>query len=112
MGMAGPEDPDKPGAKKGPSAGGAALATGLQVVDALIKASDLLAKTSADETAAVVGHKYGKDAGQAARDGMAVGGDVLAISDMCGKKAVGKLAAKGAMYTVGGVVEGAVTKGS
>mmetsp|Transcript_62721 Transcript_62721/g.176889 ORF Transcript_62721/g.176889 Transcript_62721/m.176889 type:complete len:444 (+) Transcript_62721:94-1425(+) len=92
-------------------AGKAAIMGSLTVFDALLKASDQLAGDAADETAAIAGKRYGTDVAEVTRKGLAVGGDVLEIKDMVGKKAVGKLAAKGAMYTAQGMVAGAVEKG-
>jgi len=93
-------------------AGQAALAGGLIVFDALLKASDRLQTAAADETAGIVGHKYGAAAGSVARDGLATAGAAFELQDLVGKKAVGKLAVKGAMYTAGGIVEGAAQSNS
>lgn len=106
-----------PGSAEGPpgassKAGTAALAGGLAVFDALLKASDKLQTAAADETANMVGHKYGAAAGSVARDGLATAGAACELKDMVGKKAVGKLAAKGALYTAGGMMEGAAESNS
>eukprot|EP00418_Pyrodinium_bahamense_P066566 CAMPEP_0179084602 /NCGR_PEP_ID=MMETSP0796-20121207/38269_1 /TAXON_ID=73915 /ORGANISM="Pyrodinium bahamense, Strain pbaha01" /LENGTH=368 /DNA_ID=CAMNT_0020782027 /DNA_START=60 /DNA_END=1163 /DNA_ORIENTATION=- len=82
--------------------GKATFLAGAQIFDALATAGDRLATDAADEAAGVVSAKYGKDAGKVARDGMGITGDVLELKDLVGKKAVGKLAAKAAMYTASG----------
>lgn len=95
---------------KASKAGKSALFGTLQVFDTLLKVSDQLAPDATDETAATAGHTHGKDVGVTARQRMSVGGDIFEIKDMVGKKAVGKLAAKGAMYIANGIVEGTFAK--
>lgn len=86
--------------------GRAAGAAGATVFGALVKAGDSLLQQTCDETSAVVGHRYGKDAAEVTRDGLSVAVDVKQVSDMFGKKAVTKLAAKASLYTAKGVMEG------
>jgi len=103
------------GAKVGPMRGpaskeGAAMKVGvavgmagLQVFDSLAKAGDRLLAESCDETAAVVGQRYGKDAGEVARDGL---GAVLDAKQVCELLAVEELVAKASLYTAKGLLEG------
>lgn len=90
----------------------AAGVAGLQVFDSLSQAGDRLLDEACNETAAVVGHRYGKDASHVAREGMHIAKDVKDVSDMLGKKAVKRLAAKGAMYTAKGIIDGQPVKQS
>mmetsp|Transcript_55567 Transcript_55567/g.165211 ORF Transcript_55567/g.165211 Transcript_55567/m.165211 type:complete len:93 (+) Transcript_55567:257-535(+) len=77
-----------------------------------MKASDQLLQQTAEETTALVGHRYGRHAGEVARDGLSVAGDVKQMTDMFGKKAVTSLAAKATLYTARGLIEGTVGDGS
>jgi len=92
--------------------GRAAGIAGLQVFMALITAGDRIVDETIEETAAVVNHRYGQEAGDVARDGLEVARDVNTIRNAVGKKAVVRFGKKVAMYTARGLVEGAVTNGS
>jgi len=92
--------------------GRAAGIAGLQVFTALITAGDRIVDETIEETAAIVGHRYGQEAGDAARDGMEVARDVNKVKNMIGKKAIVRMGQKAAMYTARGLVEGAVTNGN
>jgi hypothetical protein len=107
---AAPSSAEPPSASS--KAGKAALAGGLIVFDALLKASDSLQTAAADETANMVGHKYGAAAGSVARDGLATAGAACELKDLVGKKAVGKLAVKATAYTAAGMMEGAAESSS
>jgi hypothetical protein len=87
--------------------GKAGFLAGAQVFDALTQAGDKLATETADETGKVVGARYGADAAQVTRDGMAIVGDAHELQSLVGKKVVGKLAVKASMYTAQGLAEGA-----
>jgi len=89
--------------------GKAGFLAGAQVFDALLKAGDKLSSEAADEAGYYVGAKYGANAGMVTRDAMGITNDVLELQNLVGKKAVGKLAAKAAMYSAQGLAEGAAT---
>jgi len=90
--------------------GKAAGVAGLQVFEQLVNAGDRIVDTACEETAATVAHRYGKDAGDVTRDGLSVGRDVKTLNDMVGKKALKRLAQKGAMYTAKGMITGEPAK--
>jgi len=92
--------------------GRAAGLAGMQVFDALMKAGDTLVQETCDETSAVVGHRYGKDAAEVTKDGLGMAKDVKQISDMFGKKAVKTLAAKATLYTARGMIEREADQGA
>lgn len=92
--------------------GKAAGLAGLQLFTALITAGDSIVEETIEETAAVVGHRYGQEAGDAARDGLEVARDVNKVKNMVGKRAVVRMGQKAALYTARGLVEGAVTNGT
>lgn len=92
--------------------GKAGFLAGAQVFDALLSAGDRLATEAADETAGVVGAKYGEGAGKVARDGLGIAGDLRELHGLVGKKAVGKLAAKAALYSAQGLAQGAAAGAS
>merc|ERR1740129_472347 len=84
--------------------GKAAGMAGLQVYASLMKAGDRLVDEATHETAQTVGHRYGQDASEVAREGLGVAKDIKDVSNMVGKKAVKRLAARGAMYTAKGLI--------
>jgi len=92
--------------------GRAAGVAGLQVFMALIIASDRIVDETIEETAAIVNHRYGQEAGDAARDGLEVARDVNKMKNAFGKKAIVRIGQKAALYTARGLVEGAVTNGA
>jgi len=83
---------------------------GLQVFDALMQAGDRLLDEACDETSKTVGHRYGQEAERVAHEGLGIAKDVKQVNDLVGKKAVKRLAAKGAMYTAKGMLNGQPVK--
>merc|ERR1719367_713156 len=83
----------------------AAGMAGLQVYASLMKAGDRLVDEATHETAQTVGHRYGQDAGEVTREGLGVAKDIKDVTNMVGKKAVKRLAARGAMYTAKGLMD-------
>merc|ERR1719291_676832 len=95
--------PDGAVTKVGRAAGQASL----QVFEALFKAGDRLVTELCDETAAVVSHRYGQEAGDVARDALDVGRDVKTLADtLIPARAMSRLTMKASMYTTRGLVEG------
>lgn len=86
-----------------PGAGKAALVGGLQVLDSLMRAGEILTATATDEAAGVVAHRYGDDAGDLARGAMEAGVKAVEVAatvkgDKALTKVTGRLAAKSATY--------------
>jgi len=92
--------------------GRAAGIASLQVFSSLITAGDRIVDETVEETAALVNHRYGQAAGDAARDGLEVARDVQKVKNVMGKKAIVRIGQKAALYTARGLVEGAVTNGA
>merc|ERR1712012_1218870 len=86
--------------------GRAAGVAGFQVFESLVKAGDRLMDEAVHETAQVVGHRYGKDASDLAREGMGIAKDVTGVGIVVGNKVVRRLASKGTMYTARGLIAG------
>lgn len=105
-----PEPPVKDG--KMTKLGKAAGVAGLEVFASLFSAGDRILDETVDQTANTVGHRYGKDAGGVALDGLKAARNITKVKDMVGKKAITRLAAKGAMYTAQGMIQGSPSKGS
>jgi len=75
--------------------GQAGLQAGLTVFAALQDAADQLVRHAADSSADLVGHKFGEEAGDTARDGLHAVGNVLEARGALCPKAVGKKVAVG-----------------
>jgi len=86
----------------------AAGQAGLQVVDALFKAGDRLVTELCDETAAVVSHRYGQEAGGVTREALGAGRDIGTMVTTFPNAAVAttRLTLKASLYTTKGLVEG------
>ncbi|CAK0874191.1 unnamed protein product, partial [Prorocentrum cordatum] len=80
----------------------------LQVLEALFKAGDRLAKELCDETAAVVAHRYGQEAGGVTREALDAGRDIGSVVTTFPNAALTatRLTLKASLYTTKGLVEG------
>merc|ERR1719221_1813454 len=74
--------------------GKAAGMAGLQVYASLMKAGDRLVDEATHETTQTVGHRYGQDAGEVAREGLGVAKAIKDVTNMLGKNA-GEVAREG-----------------
>ncbi|CAE8620815.1 unnamed protein product [Polarella glacialis] len=68
--------------------GQSTVGAGLGVFSSLSAATDRLVQDAAGGSADVLGHKYGKEVGELARDGIHVGGNLLAVKGQLAPKAV------------------------
>lgn len=80
----------------------------LQVIDALFRAGDRLATDLCNETAAVVSHRYGQEAGGVTREALDAGRDIGSVITTFPNAAVltSRLGLKASLYTTRGLVEG------